>query len=436
MTGFVDAADILKGRYEEGAAVKLRGWIYTSRSSGGIQFLELRDGSGVIQCTLNKRDVDEDTFNEVEKYPLETALELRGVVKRDDRAPGGWELRVNGVGDVYVAQPDYPIVKKEQGIEFLMDNRHLYIREPKLQNIFQIRAKFLEAARCWFKDNGYTEVHTPMFMTASVEGGSTLFSVEYFDKKGVYLSQSWQLYAEALISSLGKIYTIAPSFRAEPSRTRRHLSEFLHMELEEPWIDLDGIMTTGDRLVSHIANVLGEEIPEKVRKAGGDPGYLAGLKPPFPRMSYDDAVETVQKQGVEMYWGDDFGWQQEEPLTEQFEKPTWVVGFPSGIKPFYHMPNPDRAEVTMSADLLAPAGYGEIIGGGQRVHDYEQLYQRTIDDGLDPSNYEWYMDLRKWGTVPHSGFGLGVERVLMWMLKLEHIRDTVPFPRDMRRVYP
>ena len=436
MTGFVNAADILGGKFEDGSEVKLRGWIYTSRSSGGIQFLEIRDGSGVIQCTLSKRNIDEDTFNNVEKYPLETALELKGKIKQDERAPGGWEVRVNGVGAVYESKLDYPIVKKEQGIEFLMDNRHLYIREPKLQNIFQIRAKFLQAARDWFKEHEYTEVQTPMFMTASVEGGSTLFSVDYFEREGVYLSQSWQLYAEALISSLGKIYTIAPSFRAEPSRTRRHLSEFLHMELEEPWSTLSDIQDTGDRLVSHIANTLASEMPEKVKAAGRDPEYLASLKAPFPKITYDEAVEIVQSKGVEMYWGDDFGWQQEGPLTEEFETPFWVVGFPSGIKPFYHMPDPDRAEVTLSSDLLAPEGYGEIIGGGQRVHNYEQLYQRTIDDGLDPANYEWYMDLRKWGTVPHSGFGLGVERVLMWMLKLEHIRDTVPFPRDMRRVYP
>jgi len=436
LTGFVKAADILHGKYDDGAEVKLRGWIYTSRSSGGIQFLEVRDGSGVIQCTLNKRTIDEETFNNVEKYPLETALELKGKIKKDDRAPGGWELRVTGVGAVYESKPDYPIVKKEQGVEFLMDNRHLYIREPKLQNIFQLRAKFLMAARDWFKENEYTEIQTPMFMTASVEGGSTLFSVDYFEREGVYLSQSWQLYAEALISSLGKIYTIAPSFRAEPSRTRRHLSEFLHMELEEPWSTLSDIQDTGDKLVSHIANTLASEMPEKVKEAGRDPEYLAGLKAPFPKISYDEAVEIVQSKGVEMFWVDDFGWQQEGPLTEEFETPFWVVGFPSGIKPFYHMPDPDRPEVTLSSDLLAPEGYGEIIGGGQRVHNYEQLYQRTIDDGLDPANYEWYMDLRKWGTVPHSGFGLGVERVLMWMLKLEHIRDTVPFPRDMRRVYP
>jgi asparaginyl-tRNA synthetase len=436
MTQFIDAAKILKGEYVDGSEVNIRGWIYTSRSSGGIQFLELRDGSGVIQCTLNKRNLEEDVYNRVEKLPIETAIELKGKVREDSRAPGGWEIRVNGIGTIYEAQPDYPIVKKEQGLDFLMDNRHLWVREPKLQNVFQLRSRFLEAAREWFIENGYTECHSPMFMTASVEGGSTLFKVDYFGREGVYLSQSWQLYAEAMISSLGKIYTIAPSFRAEPSRTRRHLSEFWHLEVEEPWTDLEGIQEVGDKLVCHIANTLGNEDTEKVRNAGGDPDYLKRLEPPFPKIKYDEAVEIVQKQGVEMYWGDDFGWQQEDPLTQQFETPFWVVGFPSGIKPFYHMPDPNRPEVTMSADLLAPEGYGEIIGGGQRVHDYNQLYQRTIDDGLDPNNYAWYMDLRKWGTVPHSGFGLGVERVLMWMLKLEHIRDTIPFPRDVRRVYP
>jgi asparaginyl-tRNA synthetase len=436
MVDFIDIAEILSGNIKKGDIVKVRGWIYTSRSSGGIQFLELRDGSGVIQCTLNKRSINEEIFNQVEKYPIETALELKGIVTEDKRAPEGWEIRVKEIGNVYEAKLDYPIVKKEQGIEFLMDNRHLYIREPRLQNIFKIRAKFMEAAREYFKENGYTETQSPLFMTASVEGGSTLFNVEYFERKGVYLSQSWQLYAEAMISTLGKIYTIAPSFRAEPSRTRRHLSEFWHLEVEEPWTDLNGILNVGDKLICHIANYLAEEIPDKIRKVGRDPKFLSDLETPFPRINYDEAVEIVQKQGIEMYWGDDFGWQQEEPLTKQFHTPFWVVGFPSGIKPFYHMPNPDRPEVTLSADLMAPEGYGEIIGGGQRVHNYEQLYQRTIDDSLDPSNYEWYMDLRKWGTIPHSGFGLGIERVIMWMLKLEHIRDTIPFPRDMRRFYP
>jgi asparaginyl-tRNA synthetase len=399
-------------------------------------FITLRDGSGLLQCTLERSEVGEELFEKVEGLPLESALELDGTVKEDQRAPGGWELSVTGVGTIYPAQPDFPIVKKEHGTEFLLDNRHLYIRDPRLQNIFQIRARFFEAARDWFKQNDYMETQSPSFMTASVEGGSTLFSVDYFEREGVYLTQSWQLYAEAMISSIGKIYTIAPSFRAEPSRTRRHLSEFWHLEVEEPWTDMDGIMETGDSLVVHIAHTLAKEVPKKVRIAGRDPLELLKLEIPFPRVSYDEAVEIVQGEGVEMFWGDDFGWQQEGPLTEQFESPFWVVGFPSGIKPFYHMPETNRPEITRSADLMAPEGYGEIIGGGQRVHDFDQLYQRILDDGLDPENYSWYLDLRRWGSVPHSGFGLGIERVIMWMLGLEHIRDTIPFPRDMRRVFP
>ena len=332
--------------------------------------------------------------------------------------------------------PDFPITKKEHGLEFLMDNRHLWVRDPRLQNIFRIRARFMDAGRRWFNENGYTETQSPMFITAACEGGSTLFEVKYFDRPGVYLSQSWQLYAEAMIASLGKIYTIAPSFRAEPSRTRRHISEFWHLEVEQPWTDLAGIMRVGDELVSYMAHVLAEEMPREVRATGRDPSDLLRVEPPFPQITYDEAVETVQGDGVEMLWGDDFGWQQEEPLTRHFDSPFWVRGFPSGIKPFYHLPDPKRPEVTLSADLMAPEGYGEIIGGGQRVHDYAQLLQRVLDDGLRPEDYSWYIDLRRWGTVPHSGFGLGIERVLCWMLKLEHIRDAIPFPRDMRRVFP
>jgi asparaginyl-tRNA synthetase len=300
----------------------------------------------------------------------------------------------------------------------------------------RLRAGFFEVARRWFGEHGYTETHSPSFMTASVEGGSTLFSVDYFEREGVYLSQSWQLYAEAMISTLGKIYTIAPSFRAEKSRTRQHLAEYWHMEVEEPWQDLTGIMGVGDELVCHIAHALAEEMPRELKFVGRDPGDLLKLEPPFPRITYDEAVEMLNEKGVEMFWGDDFGRTQEEPLSRSFEQPVWVVGFPTGIKPFYHMPDPGKPEVTLSADLIAPEGYNEIIGGGQRVHDYDLLLQRIHDDGLDPSNYSWYLDLRKWGTVPHSGFGLGVERVLMWMTKQDHIRDTIPFPRDMRRVFP
>ena len=435
MSGLVHISDIIDGRFD-GVDVTLKGWLYNKRSSGGIQFITLRDGSGVIQCTLNRKTLGNEVFDEVDGLPIESTLTIQGTVNPDSRAPDGREVYVKSVSEVISAMPDFPIVKKEHGIEFLMDNRHLYVRNPRVQNVLRIRAKFMEAARDWFKEHGYTETQSPMFITAACEGGSTLFNVEYFEREGVYLSQSWQLYAEAMIASLGKIYTIAPSFRAEPSRTRRHLSEFWHMEVEEPWQTLDGITKVGDELIAHIAHTLAQEMPRELKQVGRDPAYLQKLEAPFPRITYDEAVETVQKEGVEMYWGDDFGWQQEGPLTEKFDSPFWVLGFPTGIKPFYHKPDPARPDVTLSGDLMAPEGYGEIIGGGQRVHDYDLLLKRIDDDGLNPEDYSWYIDLRKWGTVPHSGFGLGVERVIMWMCKLDHIRDTIPFPRDMRRVFP
>jgi len=435
MSCFVDIAEVLSGEHD-GERVAVRGWMYNRRSSGGIQFLMIRDGTGVMQSTLDRSSVDEETFENVEKLPLESVVELGGVVRVDERAPNGRELHIDDVGGVIEAQLDFPITRQRHGVEFLLDNRHLYVRDPKMQAIFRIRSKFTEAARDWFRENGYTETHSPMFITAACEGGSTLFDVNYLDKEGVYLSQSWQLYAEAMISSLGKIYTIAPSFRAEPSRTRRHLTEYWHMEVEEPWTDLDGILRVGDELVTHIGHTLAREMPRELKFIGRDPGDLLKLETPFPRITYDEAVETLNRDGVEMLWGDDFGWQQEAPLTEHFDLPFWVVGFPTGIKPFYHMPNPEKPEVTLSADLMAPEGYGEIIGGGQRVHDYDQLLKRIHTDNLDPADYSWYIDLRRWGTVPHSGFGLGVERVLMWMCKLDHIRDTIPFPRDVRRIFP
>ena len=435
MSGVVDIADVLDGEHD-GKRVAVRGWMYNRRSSGGIQFLMIRDGTGVMQCTLDRSSVDEETFNNVEKLPIESVLELGGVVNVDERSPNGRELSVNNVGKVIESQPDFPITQKRHGVEFLLDNRHLYMRNPKIQAIMRIRAKLMESARDWFRERGYTEIQSPIFITAACEGGSTLFDVNYFERKGVYLSQSWQLYAEAMISSLGKIYTIAPSFRAESSRTRRHLSEFWHLEVEEPWTDLEGIMKVGDELITHIGHTLAREMPRELKYVGRDPDELLKLETPFPRISYDEAVEKVQESGVDMLWGDDFGWQQLEPLSNHFELPFWIVGFPTIVKPFYHKPNPRKPEVTLSADLIAPEGYDEIIGGGQRIHDYNELLKRIHEDNLDPADYSWYLDLRRWGTVPHSGFGLGIERVLMWFCKLDHIRDTIPFPRDLRRVFP
>jgi asparaginyl-tRNA synthetase len=431
----VDVAGILDGRYD-GKRVKVRGWIYNKRSSGGIQFILLRDGTGVVQCTLDRKSLGEEIFERIERLPIESVVELDGVVRVDERAPEGREVSVEGVGLIIESQPDYPITHKRHGVDFLLDNRHLYIRLPRMQAILRLRAKTMEAAREWLVGNGYTETHSPIFTAAACEGGSTLFEVQYFDEKGVYLTQSWQLYAEALISSLGKIYTIAPSFRAERSRTRRHLAEYWHLEVEEPFADLDKIMRVGDGLVTHICHTLAKELPRELRRLGRDPEELLRLEPPYPRITYDEALEILRGDGIELPWGEDMGWQQEEPLTKHFDTPFWVTHFPKGVKAFYHKPDPKRPEVTLSADLLAPEGYGEIIGGGQRIDDYEELLQRIREEGLDPEDYRWYLDLRRWGSVPHSGFGLGIERLIMWVARLEHIRDAIPFPRDMRRVYP
>ncbi len=435
MAGFVRVVDILDGAHD-GAQVRLRGWLYNKRSSGGIQFLSVRDGTAVVQCTLNRRDLGEEVFREVEGLPLESTVVLEGVVNVDERAPDGREVSVASVVEAVAAMLDFPITKQEHGVEFLMDNRHLYVRNPRIQAVMRIRAKFMEVARGWFREHGYTETQSPMFITAACEGGSTLFNVEYFEREGVYLSQSWQLYAEAMISTLGKIYTIAPSFRAEPSRTRRHLSEFWHMEVEEPWQDLAGITAVGDELVAHIGHSLAREMPRELRLVGRDPEDLLALETPFPRVSYDEAVEIVQSEGVDMYWGDDFGWQQEGPLTKRFDTPFWIVGFPTGIKPFYHLPNPERPDVTMSADLMAPEGYGEIIGGGQRLTDLSKLADRIDALGMRREDYEWYLDLRRYGSVPHGGFGLGIERFVAWVCGLPHIRETIPFPRMLQRLRP
>jgi len=432
---FVSVSSILDGKHED-EEVHLRGWLYNKRSSGGLQFLILRDGTGVIQCVINKGEAGDEVFNKVEELPVESALELSGLVRKEPRAPGGYEVSIKGLGTVYPAQLGYPMTKKYHGPEFLFDERHLYIRDPKVQLILRMRSKFLDAARDWFKEKGYTEHQSPSFITAACEGGSTLFEVKYFDQTA-YLSQSWQLYAEAAIATLGDIYTVAPSFRAERSRTRRHLAEYWHMEVERPWCDLEGIMKVGEELNSYICRRLSSEMEQELQTLGRNPKDFDRVEPPFPRITYDEAVELLQKDGVEVKWGDDFdGRRHEEPLTRHFDRPFWVTHYPKGVKAFYHKPDPKRPTVTLSADLLAPEGYGEIIGGGQRIHDYDELMQRIHEENLNPNDYSWYLDLRRYGSVPHSGFGQGVERTLMWICKLSHIREAIAFPRMMNRITP
>jgi len=434
LTDYVDVAQILKGGMES-KGVKIRGWLHGKRSGGGIQFLLVRDGSGIIQCTAKKDQVKGEVFKEVEELPPESVLEVSGVVQRDTRSPRGFEISLRDVKVIHRPTEEFPIARKRHGPDFLLDHRHLWIRSEKMQTIMRIRAEMLDAARTWLKSRGYTEVQMPTLITAAVEGGSTLFEVKYFDEKA-YLTQSWQLYAEAVISSLGKIYTVAPSFRAERSRTRRHLTEYWHLEVEAPWIDLDGIMKVEEELLSSMCQSLAERTEGELRTIGRDPDYLKRVGPPFPRLPYDKAVEILRDEGVDIQWGADFGWREEKKLAVKFEKPFFVTHFPKGVKAFYHMPDPSRPEVTLSADLLAPEGYGEITGGGQRIHDLDQLLKRIEEEHLDYKAYEWYVDLRKYGTVPHSGFGMGVERTLSWICKLKHIRDAIPFPRLISRIYP
>jgi len=434
MTEFTDIAKILTNGFES-RDVNIRGWLHNKRSSGGIHFLLIRDGTGSLQCTMKKDMVKAEAFELTGTLSLESVVELSGNVKKDSRAPGGYEVSVTELRVTHAAQEDFPIAKKYHGPEFLLDNRHLWIRSQKMQRILRIRSKMLEAAREWFTMNEYSEFHAPMLITAACEGGSTLFEVKYFDTDA-YLTQSWQLYAEAAIASLGRIYTIAPSFRAEKSRTRRHLTEYWHLEVEIPWADMEEIMKVEEELLSHVFRTLGEEMSDDLKALGREPECLLKIQPPFEQISYDKVVDILKEDGVDFKRGDDLGWVEEKHLTSKYTSPFFVTHYPRGVKAFYHKPDPKIPDVTLSVDLLAPEGYGEITGGGQRIDDLEELLKRIEEENLNPDDYRWYIDLRRYGSVPHSGFGLGVERTLAWVCKLDHIRDGIAFPRLINRIYP
>jgi len=433
MVEFTDISKILTGKSKKD--VHIHGWLHHKRSSGGVQFLLIRDGTGIIQTTLRKDEIGEKTFEKIDKLLIESAVEIKGTVKEDKRAPGGYEISIKDIKVLYESKEEFPIAKKYHGPEFLMDYRHLWLRSEKMQAMLKIRSKVLEAAREWFLTHGYIEFQSPIMITAACEGGSTLFELKYFDRKA-YLTQSWQLYAEAAIYSVGKIFTIAPSFRAERSRTRRHLTEYWHIETEEPWCDLECIIKVAEGLVTHMLHKLAEEMPRELKIYGRDPQDLLRIKPPFKRLTYDEAVKMIEKEGVGVKWGEDLTWEQQKVLSLKFKEPFFITHFPKAAKAFYHVPDPKKPEVTLSVDLQAPEGYGELIGGGQRAHDLDALLKRIKEDGLREEDYQFYVDLRKYGSVPHAGFGLGLERLIMWVCKLDHIRDAIPFPRTLTRIYP
>ena len=430
----VRVQDVLTGSLD-GKEVLVRGWLQNKRSSGGIVFLFIRDGSGVVQCTVRKSEVDEKLFDLFLSTRVESSVQIEGEVKSDPRAVGGREIVVHSGRVDSAALEEFPIAKQFQGPDFLLDKRHLFVRSDKMRAVLKVRAVILSAAHSWLDSHDYMEVQVPTLTSAAVEGGSTLFEVKYFDEKA-YLTQSWQLYAEALIPAVGKIYTIAPSFRAEKSRTRRHLTEYWHLEAEAPYVDLDGMMEVEEQMLSHVVGQLLEQTSAQLALFERKREDLEKVKPPFPRITYDAAYKMIGEERSGIKWGDDLGYEQEKILTTHFDRPFFVTRYPKKSKAFYHKPDPSNPEVTLSVDLLAPEGYGEITGGGQRIEDYAALITRIKEEGLDPKSYEWYLDLRKFGSVPHSGFGMGLERVVSWVCKLEHIRDAIAFPRLINRVYP
>ena len=419
----------------QGQAVTLRGWLHNRRSSGKIHFLQLRDGTGFIQCVMSKAVVGEETFTRADHLAQESALIVHGTARADARAPGGYEIDVSGLEVVSEAQ-NYPITPKEHGVDYLLDRRHLWIRSARQQAILRVRHEVISAVRDFFNSRGFILADTPIFTPSACEGTTTLFPVQYFEDETAYLTQSGQLYNEANAMALGKVYCFGPTFRAEKSKTRRHLTEFWMVEPEVAYATLDDVMTLAEGLVeSVVARVLERRQPE-LKALERDTSRLEKVKAPFPRVSYDEAAEIIKKKGLPFEWGGDFGAPDETALSEEFDRPILVHRYPSAVKAFYMKPDPARPEVALCVDMLAPEGYGEIIGGGERLDDYELLLARIKEHDLPQEAFEWYLDLRRYGTVPHGGFGMGIERVVSWICGLEHLREAIPYPRMLYRIYP
>ncbi len=418
----------------EGEDVTIKGWLYNKRSSGKLHFLLLRDGTGVIQAVVSRADVSPEVFDASGHLTQESSVEVTGKVRADARSPGGFELSVTDVKTVQIAQ-DYPITPKEHGIDFLMGQRHLWLRSARQVAILRVRATIIRAIRDYLDGHGFTLVDTPILTPASVEGTTNLFETTYFEEKA-FLSQSGQLYAEAGAMALGKVYCFSPAFRAEKSKTRRHLIEFWMVEPEVAYNDHEDNLRLQEALVCHVVQTVLRECQSELGTIGRDLTKLQAVKPPFPRMTYDDAVALLNANDHPKEWGDDFGSPDETFLADQFDRPVFVEKYPAKAKAFYMEPDPQRPEVALCDDLLAPEGYGEIIGGSQRIHDLALLERRLDEYGLPRTDYEWYLDLRRYGSVPHSGFGLGIERTVAWICGLEHVRETIPFPRLLYRLYP
>ncbi len=425
---FIKVGDILEGSYKE-QKVAVRGWVYRKREGKELIFLVVRDSTGFIQCTVKKIS---SAWAEAQRVTIESSLTLEGIAREDKRAPGGFEISAENLAIIGLAET-FPIAK-DKSEEFIRDMRHLWLRSRKMNLMMKVRAETLEAARAYFKSQGYTEVSPPMFISAAVEGGSTLFGLKYFDQD-LYLTQSSQLYLEILIYSLENVYCIAPSFRAEKSRTIRHLTEYWHMEAEWPFADMNDLMKFEEGLMTQVCHTIVDNCQKEFAEIGADIEKLKTVKTPFPRITYAEAIDRLKVKNPALTWGADLGYEDEKVLAEDFGKPFFVYDYPTAIKAFYCKTYPDHPEVAMSVDMMVPR-IGEISTGGAREEDKDVLIQRMNAQGLKPEDYEWYLDLRRYGTVPHVGFGMGLERLLTWMLDLDNIIDAIPFPRTTRRFYP
>jgi asparaginyl-tRNA synthetase len=418
-----------------GEELTLQGWLYNKRSSGKIRFLVMRDGTGLVQGVVVKNAVSDEVFAKFDELTQESSFAMRGKIRKEDRAPGGYEMEVSDIRTTNIAK-DYPITPKEHGVEFLMDRRHLWLRSSRQHAILRIRHQLIKAIREFFDNKGFVLLDAPIFTPAACEGTSTLFETNYFDLGKAYLTQSGQLYGEAGAMAFGKVYVFGPTFRAEKSKTRRHLTEFWMVEPEVAFSDLDDNMDLAEEFLEYVVqSVLQHRMPE-LKAIGRNTKFLENVKRPLPRITYDEAVEILHEKGIEFEWGNDFGGTDETVISEQFDRPVMVHRYPAAVKAFYMKRDPKNPNIALAVDVLAPEGYGEIVGGSQREDDLDLLLARLKEHNLPQDAFEWYLDLRRYGSVPHAGFGLGVERTLSWICALDHVRETIPFARMIYRLTP
>ncbi len=418
-----------------GQSVTIKGWLHNRRSSGKIHFLVVRDGTGFLQVVMGKKDVDEATFQKADHLSQESAIIITGTVKAEERASGGYEMVASGLEVVNEAH-DYPITPKEHGVDYLMDRRHLWIRAERQTAILRVRHEIINAVRDFFNEQGFILADTPIFTPAACEGTTTLFPVEYFDDEKAYLTQSGQLYNEANAMALGRVYAFGPTFRAEKSKTRRHLTEFWMVEPEMAYADLNDVITLAEGLVTSVVARVLDRRQKELKTLERNTAKLEAVKAPFPRLHYDEAAKILLDKGLPFQVGGDLGGTDETVLSEQFDRPVCVTHYPAAIKAFYMKPDPNEPDKALCVDVLAPEGYGEIIGGGQRLDDLDLLLKRIKEHNLPQESFEWYLDLRRFGSVPHGGFGMGIERCVSWICGLEHVRETIPYPRMLYRIYP